>query len=56
MMTGLLSVLSLLPLQTAKKKKEKEEEEEDEEEMGKPGGGDIATLESSGLEEVTSER
>ncbi|CAL8365210.1 unnamed protein product, partial [Arctogadus glacialis] len=41
---------------TVKKKKEKEEEEEDGEEMGKPGGGDIATLESSGLEEVTSER
>ena len=63
MMTGLLSVLSLLPLQTVQQKKEEEEdggdEEEDGEGMGKPRGGDIATLaagESSGLDVVTSER
>ena len=62
MMTGLLSVLSLLPLQTVQQKKEEEDggdEEEDGEGMGKPRGGDIATLaagESSGLDVVTSER
>ena len=65
MMTGLLSVLSLLPLQTVQQKKKEEEEEDDDDEeedgegMGKPRGGDIATLaagESRGLEVVTSER
>ncbi|KAK0136479.1 hypothetical protein N1851_027409 [Merluccius polli] len=63
-MTGLLSVLSLLSLQTVRKGKEKEKEEEEEEEddreaTGKSQGRKIATLAggaSCSLDVVTSER